>query len=333
MNSTMKTARILPVDNWFFGVIAKVDKESWTMTAPLSYLKSNVKQSFGTFSSTAYPLPMPRDVDVTFREALEAEGETLMSWEEWKELNQVWFAKHGIDLDKRAEDSHSDVSESPDPQEEGEEGYAGEDDSQATEEATASYAPGTPSNNEQPKRQLSGGSKHESPPKRLLSKDAIVIEDDAAPETQPAVNLRAKIHSLARSLVDDVTVPPHELPEMQSQPPGSLLPKGNAPSPSQRAELPSQAGAEAPSLPQAQDQPMASQPHGQSPRRFLRPQRQYPNHRPTSSPTRIYSHASTKPRPINHCDLTNPDRTNLSNPHEFHWYRPASTYPRIPLVY
>lgn len=95
LKDTMAVAVELDDDQWFFGTIFTVDKQSWTMRPCVDRLASREeKATLNRLPVTTYPLPKPQDVDGSFRTALQARGRRLPDFEEWVNDNRQYFPAH-----------------------------------------------------------------------------------------------------------------------------------------------------------------------------------------------------------------------------------------------
>lgn len=83
LDLTMNVALGFTDDQWFFGVIFDIDMATWSMTPCNDKLAMEDYIDGLPLARPRYPLPVPQDVDETFRQALRSRGRDLPTFKLW----------------------------------------------------------------------------------------------------------------------------------------------------------------------------------------------------------------------------------------------------------
>ena len=97
MGAAIKIVKSLSDDQWFFGVTGLIEMDTWTMKAPIDKILSP-RETRKLPEPPSYPLPNPRDVHPTFRDALRNEGRELPTFQQWLKDNEKWFIKRSLSI-------------------------------------------------------------------------------------------------------------------------------------------------------------------------------------------------------------------------------------------
>lgn len=107
-DAALQVAAKLTDDQWFFGVIGAIGEEVKTMIPPIDETLMDEQKQALPAERPVYPLPEPKDVDISYRRALKQQhGRELPSFEVWQ---SGYYARRQVAETKATETSPSNAS-------------------------------------------------------------------------------------------------------------------------------------------------------------------------------------------------------------------------------